>query len=141
MKCLALDLGDVWTGTAISDALGMFARPYETVKTQNLHLFLEELFKKQRIGTVVVGDPQTLKGTESAQTKTITAMKNELEKKFTQQKWVSWDERLTSKQAARIGSKEKGNKKKGDKHKIHSIAAALILESYLMHLQIKSQIT
>ena len=61
-------------------------------------------------------------------------MKNELEKRFPKQTWVLWDERLTSKQASKMGSK-----KKGDKQKIHSVAAALILESYLMYLRIKPQ--
>jgi len=31
MKTIALDLGDRWVGIAISDPLGIIARPYETV--------------------------------------------------------------------------------------------------------------
>lgn len=134
MKVLALDLGDTWTGSALSDALKMFARPYKTVATKELQAFLKELFQTEKISTVVVGYPQTLKGTESQQTKIILSMKDELETQFPDKTWVLWDERNTSKQAQKMGSNKK------DKHHIHSVAAALVLDSYLLHLQIKSQV-
>jgi len=130
MKILALDLGDVWTGTALSDGLKMFARPYQTVKTPDLVSFLEATFKEHKISAVVVGYPKTLKGTESQQTLKIVKEKEELAKQFPQFEWVLWDERMTSKQAQKIKNK------KEDKQKIHSIAAALILETYLMYLQV-----
>lgn len=134
MRILALDLGDVWVGTALSDELQMFAHPYQTTTSDKLVSFLENLFKTQKIGTVVVGLPKTLKGTNSQQTDKIIAQKIELEKQFPQREWVLWDERNTSKQAAKI------NKKKDDKHHAHSIAAALILETYLMHLQFRKSL-
>lgn len=131
MKVLALDLGDVWTGTALSDGLRMFARPYQTVKTTDLQNFLEALFKEEKITIVVVGFPKTLKGGHSEQTKKIIAHKELLEGNFPLLEWVLWDERMTSKQAQAI------KKPKEDKLKVHSIAAALILETYLMHLQLQ----
>lgn len=134
MKVLALDLGDQWTGSALSDGLRMFARPYKTVATKELSSFLNDLFKNEKISIVVVGYPQTLKGTESAQTKTIVAMKERLQKEFSEKTWELWDERNTSKQAQSMRSSRK------DKLHIHSIAAALILDSYLLHLRIKSQL-
>lgn len=134
MRILALDLGDVWVGTALSDGLQMFARPYETTKNDELISFLKALFQEYKIGTVVVGLPTTLKGTNSQQTDKIIAQKETLEKEFTLLNWVLWDERNTSKQAAQI------HKKKNDKHHAHSIAAALILETYLMHLQFKKNL-
>ncbi|NBP00623.1 MAG: Holliday junction resolvase RuvX [Proteobacteria bacterium] len=130
MKILALDLGDVWTGTALSDALKMFSRPHQTVKTTALIPFLEATFKEHKISTVVVGYPKTLKGTESDQTRKIVSHKEQLEKQFPLVSWVLWDERMTSKQAQII------HNKKEDKQKVHSIAAALILETYLMYLEI-----
>lgn len=131
MKILALDLGDQWTGTAISDALGILARPYETVTTPLLTQFLEKIFKQEKISTVVVGYPKTMQGNESQQTKTIVVMKKALEQQFPEKIWALWDERLTSKQAGSLKND------KGDKQRIHSLAAALILESYLMHVQYK----
>jgi len=131
MKILALDMGDVWTGTAISDPTGTFARPYQTVKTKELEQFLAEKIEAENIEQIVVGHAKTLKGTESEQTKKIKTRAEELGLKFPTVSWVLWDERLTSKMAA------KGRKRKTAKDKLqsHSIAAAFILDSYLIYLQ------
>jgi putative Holliday junction resolvase len=134
MKILALDIGDVHTGTALSDELYITAQPYKTIPTQDLIKELETLFLVQPIKTVVVGHPKTMKGTDSAQTKTVVQTKEQLEKIFPKIKWVLWDERLTSKQATavRIGNKQKASKE--SKAKEHSIAAAIILQTYLQFI-------
>ena len=69
MKTVALDIGNKWTGSAISDALGMFARPYKTVATKELEDFITQLLKTETISTIVIGYPKTMKGKESEQTK------------------------------------------------------------------------
>lgn len=127
MKILALDLGDVHTGTAISDALGMLARPYKTTPTVDLEKFLINLLKIENIKTIVVGLPKTMRGTISEQTQKVINAKEELEKKFPDITWVLCDERLTSKQADNL---KKGTTKE-DKIKSHSLAAAFILTTYL----------
>jgi len=130
MKILALDIGDKWTGSAISDALGMFARPYKTVETKDLKVFLAEVIAAERIKAVVVGHPKTMRGTQSEQTKKIQEIKKQLEQKFAMVEWKLWDERLSSKRAAHT----KKAKTKEDKRLSHSIAAAFILDSYLTFL-------
>ena len=139
-KILALDLGDQWVGTAISDATRIIARPFQTVTRSNLVSFLQTTLSTERITLVVVGYPKTLKGTHSKQTDTIVAMKENLEKQFPAITWVLWDERLTSKQAKSMASTKKNKNKQGaeNKNRLHSVAAALILESYLLHLEIVS---
>jgi putative Holliday junction resolvase len=127
MKILALDIGDVWTGTAISDASGFFAKPYQTVPTQELISFLQELFQKERIATVIIGHPRTMKGTASEQTKKVEQTKAQLERQFSEHTFILWDERLSSKRAQTL----QHAKTKDEKIKSHSIAAAFILESYL----------
>ena len=127
MKTLALDIGDTWTGVALSDPLGILARPYETVKTTELETFLENVITKETISTIVVGLPTTLRGTQSEQTKKIIALFHELEQKFVSVTWKLWDERFTSRQAASI----KPTKTKQDKLQSHAVAAALILSGYL----------
>ncbi|HEV2600978.1 MAG TPA: Holliday junction resolvase RuvX [Candidatus Babeliales bacterium] len=131
MKNLALDIGDVWTGTAISDALGMFARPYQTVETKDLVLFLTTVLQKEPIKAVVVGHPTTMRGTKTAQTIKVEEKKQELESLFAQVEWLFWDESYTSQLAEEL----KPARSKEEKRQSHSIAAAYILSSYLDHLQ------
>ena len=82
MRILALDIGDRWTGVAISDPLGILPRPYDTSKTVDLYPFLEKVIEKERVSIIVVGLPTTLRGTESEQTKKIITMTDELKEKF-----------------------------------------------------------
>ncbi len=127
MKILALDIGDRWTGVAISDPLGILPRPYDTFKTSELYTALEKTIQKERIVTIVVGLPTTMRGTESEQTKKIIAIAQDLKNHFPDIEWKMWDERLTSKQAAQM----KSTKTKEDKLKSHAIAAAIFLSTYL----------
>jgi putative holliday junction resolvase len=127
MKILALDIGDRWVGIAISDPLGILPRPYDTFKASDLIVLLEKTIKKENIGTIVVGLPTTMSGTESDQTKKVIAIVDDLKDKFVAIDWQLWDERLTSKQAASI----KSTKTKEDKLRSHAIAASLILRGYL----------
>lgn len=129
MKILALDLGDRWVGTALSDALGLLARPYKTVEMHELDDFLLQLFGQENISMVVIGYPVTMRATESQQTQQILRAKQNLEKKFPHMQWILWDERLSSKRAEGL----KKAKTQEEKRKAHSIAAAFILESYLTY--------
>lgn len=135
MKTLALDIGDSWTGIAISDALGLLARPYKTVAAKELGATIETLIREQQLGTIVVGYPKTMKGTHSAQTTKIVATFESLKIKHPSVTWVLWDERMTSKQASVI----KRQKNKEDKLQQHAIAAALILGSYLDYVRLQNQ--
>jgi putative Holliday junction resolvase len=137
MKILALDLGDKWIGSAISDGLGITCKPYKTVDITQTEQFLETTIKEEDISTVVIGKPTTFSGLESEQTKKIINTAKELEEKINpkfnnQIKWVLWDERLSSKRAESLNTKK--IKTKEDKIKSHSIAAAFILQSYLDNL-------
>ncbi len=137
MKFLALDLGDQWVGSALSDSLGFFARPFKTVKAHELEQFLIDLFAQEEIPTIILGYPKTMKGTESEQTKKIIETKKTLEEKFSEKKWLLWDERLSSKRASSL----KKAVSKEEKIKAHSIAAAFILESYLTFLHYSDKST
>lgn len=130
MKILALDLGDVWTGTALTDPLKIIARPHQTVKTTELLVYLQELMNKEKIDTIVIGYPRTMRGTESQQTKKVVAQKEEIAALFPDHKIVLWDERLSSKGARTI----QGKKTKNNDQQEHSIAAALILQTYLQFI-------
>jgi putative Holliday junction resolvase len=129
VKIAALDIGDQWTGIALSDTLGLLAKPYKTVATIDLRSAIKELFEKEQIMQCIVGHPKTLKGTASEQTKKIEAMVEALEQVYPAISWCLWDERLSSKRA----SMQKKDISKEEKLRSHSIAAAFILDSYLTY--------
>ena len=127
MKTIGLDIGDVWLGIAISDALGMFARPYKTFHVKEADAGLKELFAQEKIDKIVIGYPKTMRGTVSDQTKKVELEKERLEKLFPGYTWILWDERLSSKRANTLKQAKTSEQKKQS----HSIAAAFILSSYL----------
>ena len=136
MKILALDLGDKWIGSAISDVLAITCKPYETTTIENIDSFLKNILHEELIDTIVIGLPITTKGTESEQTKKTILFKKSLENKFNlingqKIEWVLWDERFSSKRANAILNKTKKTTSKNNKQKDHNIAAAFILQSYL----------
>lgn len=135
MKILALDLGDKWVGSAISDPLGITCKPFKTVALEQLDILLNSTLSENEIGTVVVGCPTTMSGGQSEQTKSVIHKKTELEQKFNQVKWILWDERLSSKRALNLQREMKQTK--DAKQKEHSMAAAFILQSYLDHLALQ----
>lgn len=127
MKILALDIGDVWTGSALSDSLGLLARPYKTVQTTDLIPFIQTIIAQEPVTCIVVGHPKTLGGKLSEQTKKVEQFFDALKKEFTTIQWLLWDERFTSQQADQL----KRAKTKEEKIHAHSLAAAFILSSYL----------
>lgn len=128
-KIAALDIGDVWTGIALSDPLKIVASPYQTYKTAELETTLQHVLDEEHIERIVVGNPRTLRGTESDQTRQVHKQFAELENAFPEIPFVLWDERLSSKRAEALSSK-KANRQK-DKQFSHARAAAFILDTYL----------
>lgn len=130
-KIVALDLGDRWVGTAITDASQSLVRPYKTIQKEELDAFLIKTIQEEEVKTIVIGYPLTMSGVKSDQTLKIVAEKEELEKKFPDIKFVLWDERLSSKRAQELSP---GHHSRQEKHKEHSRAAAFILDSYITSL-------
>lgn len=126
-KILALDPGDQHIGTAISDELQMLAEPHKTIKPNELNEFLTNLLQSEPVSTIVIGYPKTMRGTVSVQTQKSIDLKNELSQLFPTIEFILWDERLTSKSASNI----KPAKNKNDRLYQHSIAAAIILQTFL----------
>jgi putative Holliday junction resolvase len=132
MRILALDMGDVWVGTAISDALGITCRPFGTVKRPELMTFLKKALVEERIGMVIVGLPTTLAGKESEQTRKTLAVFDELKAAFPAIEWKMLDERLTSHQAVvHQRDVKKQRRSVESKRESHSLAAAFILKEWL----------
>lgn len=129
MKIVALDIGDVWTGIAISDALEIIARPLTTVPSATLEAYLTTLIKQENLKTIVIGNPITLRGTISQQTEKVHLVAQHLRTIFPDVEWVLRDERLSSKQAAAVPGRSARTPE--EKKISHARAAAFILSSYL----------
>jgi len=132
MKILALDLGDRWVGSALSDGLGITCKPYQTVELVDVGTFLLDVIKREGVRTIIVGYPKTLSGGQSLQTEKVAKFAKQLEQKIGAKQehtitWILWDERLSSKRAQEV----RHAVTQEDKRKSHSIAAAFILQSYL----------
>ncbi|QQR53495.1 Holliday junction resolvase RuvX [bacterium] len=137
MRIIALDIGDVWTGVAISDASGITVRPLTTYRSENLFEELTVLIKQEKVSKCIIGYPKTMRGTESEQTKKIVQTGNAIKERFSTVECIFLDERRTSIQAAQFF--KKGCKTKNEKLKEHAIAAAILLQSYLDHLHFAIQ--
>ena len=72
MRILALDLGKVRTGVAMSDTTGTLASPLCVIKETNRNELVKrivDLVKKYSVKVVVVGLPKNMDGTEGESAK------------------------------------------------------------------------
>jgi len=125
MRILALDYGSAHTGVAICDPTGTVVRPLTPVSDADKKVGLEaiaKLVRSEGAGAVLVGMPVSLAGTHSAQAdatgKFIIRLKEILDVPV-----LSWDERFTSKLAR--------EKARSSDSSSHSLAACILLESFL----------
>lgn len=135
MRILGLDLGDKWTGVAVSDPTGMLCKPLKTVATAELKVFLRDFLQQNSVGIIVYGLPLNQYGLEGEQAKKTNLIANSLKEivttsEFSATVFVAWDERRSSRLAAN-SMRENRNHKKGDKSAEHAVAAAFILQNYM----------
>lgn len=126
-KVVALDLGEMRTGVAISDAGRYLARPVEVVASGEISDYLRRFIAEEGVAEIVVGVPKTMRGEVGFQAQRILSKIDDLEDMFPQIRFVRWDERLTTRIAAAGGG---GKKKKGVRRLDH-LAAATMLQEYL----------
>jgi putative Holliday junction resolvase len=132
-RVMALDLGNVRIGIALSDIMGIIASGYETfIRSQNPErdmLALADLAKERNCTTIVIGLPKNMDGTIGEQAKATQAFGEKL-KEHTEAKVTFWDERLSTVSAER--SLIAADVKRKDRKKvIDKVAATIILQSYL----------
>jgi len=130
---MALDVGDVRIGIAVSDPMGIIANPLETYTRKGDEekdaSYIVSLAKEKDVSLFISGLPLGLNGKENEQTdKTrrfvdILKTKTDIPVKFL-------DERFTTISAERIliqGNVRRENRKKV----IDKVAATIILQNYL----------
>jgi putative Holliday junction resolvase len=156
-RLLALDVGTVRIGVAISDATGFLASPYTTLqvsrdKTQ-IWTAIQQLIEETEAEGLVIGLPISLDGQIHAQARLIQSFAERL-KSYINLPIIFWDERLSTVEAERLVSqrdqvtggkrsisqaRQRSRSKRRHKGQhIDALAAAVILQDYLDHLSSKT---
>ena len=132
MRVMAIDYGDARTGIAVSDALGMIAGETFVITQWDPAALAETIVREasaRDVGTLVLGLPRNMDGTEGPRAEKARALA-ELLREAGAPPVVMWDERRTTVDAHRI-LRANGKKEKKHKATVDAVAAALILEGYL----------
>jgi putative Holliday junction resolvase len=132
-RVLGVDPGSVRIGLALSDPLGLTAQPIEHLEHVGSRRDLNNIAERVRandVRTVVIGLPLTLAGEDGEAALAAREMAAGLRRRLPDVRIELWDERLTTVQAERtmIGGNVSRKKRR---RQIDSLAAALILQSWL----------
>ena len=132
-RIMALDVGNVRIGIAVSDLMGIIANPLETyTRKGNLAVdaqYIANLAKQKEVSLFISGLPLSLAGGENEQTLKTREFIDELQK-HTDIPVKYLDERFTTLSAERVliqGNVRRENRKKV----IDKVAATIILQNYL----------
>lgn len=132
-RIMALDVGDVRIGIAVSDLMGIIANPLETYTRKGDTVadakYIVDLAKAREVSLFISGLPLGLNGKENEQ----TAKTREFIEVLTSQTDIPvkyLDERFTTLSAERVLIQ--GNVRRQDRKKvIDKVAATIILQNYL----------
>lgn len=131
-RIIGIDYGNKRVGVAVSDPLGIFASPLDTIHSAKIIEYLQSYLQKERVSCFVVGYPINMNGEPSAAARHVDAFLNLLKKKFPNTPVVLEDERFTSVLAHRsmlaAGVKKMDRR---DKAAVDKVSAAIILQTYL----------
>lgn len=133
MKYIGLDLGSRTLGIATSDATGLIASSYKTIRhNEEYDMLLNEVKKiveEVNAEAIVLGMPKNMNNTIGPKGELSLEFKEKLEKILTIPIYLQ-DERLTTKSATDMlimGNVSRKNRKKV----VDSVAATIILQTFL----------
>jgi putative Holliday junction resolvase len=129
---MALDVGKVRVGVALSDPLGYTAQPLLTLwrKTRGEDFrSLLRLIRKHEVAEIVVGNPLHMSGDVSPWAEKVQEFADELRKRSGLPVQL-WDERLSSVAAHEILN-EAGHDQRDRKYVIDQVAAVVILRGWM----------
>lgn len=132
MRKMAVDLGDVRIGIALSDMMGIIASPYETYRSQGFEKDIEyilRLAREKQCDTIVVGNPINMDGSIGKRSEMATKFAEALrvDDSF---RVVMQDERMSTQTAERY-LLEADMRRDKRKTVIDKVAACVILRQYL----------
>ena len=133
-RILAIDYGIKRTGIAVTDEMQMIAFGLTTIPSESALDFLKDYFSKEKVKSVIVGEPKQMDGTPSQSAEIINAFVIKFKVAFPEMKVERVDERFTSKMAFQTMIDSGLNKKqRQNKALVDEIAATIILQDYLRY--------
>jgi putative holliday junction resolvase len=132
MRVLALDIGSVRIGVAVSDETGLLATPHSVIRRRSNQSALEDILRilaETGADLVVVGLPISLDGQLHGQANRVQSFAERLRKRLGVP-MVYVDETLSSVRAEEILRERRVRPNRRRQH-IDSVAAAVILQDYL----------
>ena len=131
-RILAIDYGGKRCGLAVTDPDQIIASPIGFEPTGNLKTFLKTYFNQNEVERVVIGHPTKADGSDTDATGLVMKFIEVFKREFPSKLIVLHDESHTSKLAV-TSMIESGMKKKKRREKgmVDTIAATLILQSYM----------
>ncbi len=136
MRILGIDYGRKRIGLAISDPDGILASPLPIYIRRDARADIEHIARlahKKEAGIIVIGLPLNMNGSRGEMAEEVTAFVERLRARV-KIPVVTFDERLTSKEAERVLIQADISRKKR-KEVRDSLAAVLILQGYLERLR------
>lgn len=131
-RVMALDVGKVRVGVALTDPLGYTAQPLLTLwrksRSEDLRSLLR-LIRKHEVSEIVVGNPLHLSGDVSPWAAKVHEFAEELRQRSGLPVQL-WDERLSSVAAHEILD-EAGHDRRNRKYVIDQVAAVVILRDWM----------
>lgn len=134
MRYLGFDLGTRTLGISLSDTTGLIASTYKTIRFEekdydSLIPQIKEIINEFNISKIVLGLPKNMNNSLGDRSLETLSFKEKLEANFDVQV-ILQDERLTTVEANNYMLKADMSRKKR-KEKIDSLAANIILQTYL----------
>ncbi len=131
-RIIGIDYGRKRTGLAVTDPLGLFASPLETVPSAKIIEYLKKYALTEQISLFVVGYPMNLNNKPSEAAAYVDIFLKSLRKAFPDTPVELVDERFTSVLAHRAmidGGMKKTDRR--DKAAVDKISASIILQTYM----------
>jgi len=132
-RVMAVDWGKRRVGMAVSDETGTIARPLPTLEIASRREALRRVMAvaaEQGAATILVGLPLHMEGDEGESAREARALAEEIAARMPEVTVRLVDERLTSREAARL-LQGHGERRRREKGRLDQVAAAILLQSYL----------
>ena len=132
MVALALDIGQVRIGIAVSDRSGRVALPVKVlpaIEVNSMARSFRQIVEDHEPDIIVCGRPQTMAGEDGPQAERVISVGRQIADAL-DLPLVFADERLSSREAKRI-LRENGLSERKMRGKVDMVAASLILQAWL----------